>query len=93
MGTGAELDILPSKPPDLAVAQAGLDAKEQDRSVPPSDPCPRNRGSHESGGLFFQEELYRTAFVAFLGDSQNALAVEGKVSRKNYLPFLDGCSV
>ena len=78
MSASAELDILATKPPDLAIAEAGLDSEEQDCPVSPSDPCPRVGSGHESGALFFRKELHRTAFVALGGNREDALAMEGK---------------
>jgi hypothetical protein len=78
VGAGTQLDILATKPPYFAVAEAGLNGEEQDCPVSPSDPFPRGGSGQESGGLLFREELHGTAFVALGGNRQYALAVEGK---------------
>ena len=76
MSAGAELHVLAAKRRDLAVAEAGLNRDEQQRSIPPSDPCARIRSCDKGGGLFLRQKLHRAALVALRRDRQDALALQ-----------------
>ena len=64
MRTGAELDVLPAKGCDLAIPEARLNGDEQQRLIPPSDPCARIRSRDKGSSLFLCQKLHRTALVA-----------------------------
>jgi len=48
----AELDVLLAKGRDLAIPEALLNGDEQQRLIPPSDPCARVRRCDKGGSLF-----------------------------------------
>ena len=64
MRTCAELDVLLAKGGDLAIPEARLNGDEQQRLVPPSDPCVRIRSRDKGGSLFLCQKLHGTALVA-----------------------------
>jgi hypothetical protein len=76
--TRAELHVPAAERRDLAVPEARLNRDEQQRLIPPSDPCARIRSSDKGGGLFLSQKLHRTALVAFRRDRKHALALQGE---------------
>ena len=64
MRTCADLDVLPTKGCDLAIPEARLNGDEQQRLIPPSDPCARIRSRDKGGSLFLCQKLHGAALVA-----------------------------
>jgi len=78
MRTCAELDVLPAKGCDLAIPEARLNGDEQQRFIPPPDPCARIRSCDKGGGLFLSQKLHGAALVALRRDRKDALALQGE---------------
>lgn len=74
VGAGSEYDIAASQANQLAAAQASLHGNQQQRAIPPPDPCGWVRGSDESCHLLLAEELHGAALVALGRDREDALA-------------------
>jgi hypothetical protein len=76
VSAGAKFHVLPAEGRDLAIAQAGLNCKQQERSVPPPHPGGRIWCRHQGLAFLFGHELHRTTLEAFRRNCQNALAMQ-----------------
>jgi hypothetical protein len=75
VSAGSEFHILSLQRSYLTIAETGLDGKQQEGSIPPSDPSGCIGCGEQGGGLFLGKELHRPSFVAFRRDCKNPLAL------------------
>jgi hypothetical protein len=65
VSAGSEFHILALQRSYLTIAETGLDGKQQEGPIPPSDPSGCIGCGEQGGGLFLGKELYWSSFVAF----------------------------
>jgi hypothetical protein len=64
VSTSSGVYVFPLQRRDLAIAKAGLRGKQQEGSVPPSDPSGCVGCGDQSGGFFLSKELDWSLFIA-----------------------------
>jgi len=77
MSSGTEDHILALQADDLRYPQAGLDGHQQECAISPASPSRKVGSRQQRVDLSFVEVVDGFALVAFAGDRQYALAVEG----------------
>jgi hypothetical protein len=76
MSAGTKFHILTAERCDLAIAQARLYSKQQERSVPPADPGGRIWCCHQRIAFLFGYEFHWTTFIPLRRNRQDALAMQ-----------------
>jgi hypothetical protein len=76
VSAGTKFHILTAERCDLAIAQARLYSKQQERSVSPADPGGRIWCCHQRIAFLFGYEFHWTTLIALRRNRQDALAMQ-----------------
>ena len=76
MRADADFDVLTAQPPDLAIAEAGLEGQHQESAIPSADPGFDIRSDDESLRLVLGEKRHGPAFETLWRNRENPLTLQ-----------------